>query len=557
MSAFDISYELINNISNELNIAMKNYLKNKINSKKNKCNYVYNNNISTKYKKENFKNLSYNNTSQNSVSTEKNSFYKNNNNKEHNITMRKNNISKKNRNKCNSYDKSLNRMNFLFENFCFEIDEGINKKQYYDKKNINENKPYKNLNNLYYKRLTLVNNNIINSNEGEKDNKDVMNEFIIKEFVNEIFTHYFSRKLNPLITFNDYNKTKQQSNTYIIYNKKQKIKYYNEIIKNKTINDNQKTISYSKKNTSNNINIIKQIFRIDYIITTGIIKGKDRINQDSYFIKENQSLKYKNKEILYTLIGVCDGHGCNGSSISNYISLTLPNELISNFNLTENLNLYKENNILKSTIEKSYSNIIKKLFSIQNFDFSLSGSTNCTLIITNKTIISINIGNSRAILGRLNKKINKIFPIELTKDHNLNIKSEKERILKMGGRIDNLIDSNGKKIGPLRVFKNNFNIPGLAITRSIGDKIANEIGVINNPEIKYFNICNEDKFIFIGTDGIFEFISNEECVKIINEFYRFNDTQGALKHLNSVAKNRWIKNEGIVDDITGLLVFFK
>ena len=49
-------------------------------------------------------------------------------------------------------------------------------------------------------------------------------------------------------------------------------------------------------------------------------------------------------------------------------------------------------------------------------------------------------------------------------------------------------------------------------------------------------------------------ISNEECVKIINEFYRFNDTQGALKELNSIAKRRWIQNEGIVDDITAIIL---
>ncbi len=553
------SFELIKNISNQLNIAMNKYLKNKTNVKSRNCNNFCNNVIMSKNKKElHFKNLSCDNTRQNSVRTEKNSFYKNNETKKYNIMMNKINSQKKIKNKSNSNDKSLDRTNFLFENFCFEIDEGINRTKYYGKKNINENKlTLQNLNNLYYKRFTSVNNDIINSYERENDNKDDINELIIKEFVNEIFTQYYSRKLNPLITCNDYYNPKQLSNTYIKYNRKQKLKYYKEIINNKKKNNKQKTISYSINNISNNINVNKQIFRIDYIISTGVMKGKDRVNQDSYFIKENQTLKYKNNPIFYTLIGVCDGHGNNGSSISNYISLILPNQLISNFNLTENLNLYEENNLLISAIEKSYSNLIKKLFSFQNFDFSLSGSTNCTLIITNKSIISINIGNSRAILGRLNKKINKIIPIELTKDHNLNIKSEKERILKMGGRIDKLIDSNGKKIGPLRSFKNNFNIPGLVITRSIGDKIANEIGVINNPEIKYFNLCNEDKFIFVGTDGIFEFISNEECVKIINEFYRFNDTQGALKELNSIAKRRWIQNEGIVDDITGLLVFFK
>ena len=549
MSSFDVSYELINNISNQLNIAMKNYLENKVNHKSRNCNNFFNSKNTKKNKKEHFRNLSYDNTRQNSVRSEKNSFYKITNIKEHNISINKNNIHKKKINKYNSYDKSSQRINFLFDNFCFEIDEGIKKKKYYYKKKKNDDK--QDLNNIYYKRLSFLDNNIMKLNE---DNKEDINELIIKDFVNDIFTHYFSRKLNPLITFND---NYIKSNTNIISKKKEKIKDNNEITNNKSNNNNLKKLSYSIKNISNYINVIKTISRIDYISTTGIIIGKDRKNQDSYFIKENQILKYKNNKIQYTLLGVCDGHGNNGSSISNYISLYLPNELISNFNLTENLNLYEENNILFSTIEKSYSNIINKLFSIQNFDFSLSGSTSCTLIITNKTIISINIGNSRSILGRINKKINKIIPIELTKDHNLNIKSEKERILKMGGRIDKLIDSKGKKIGPLRLFKNNFNIPGLVITRSIGDKIANEIGVINNPEIKFFNLCNEDKFIFISTDGIFEFISNEECVKIINEFYRFNDTQGALKELNSIAKRRWIQNEGIVDDITGLLVFFK
>jgi len=61
----------------------------------------------------------------------------------------------------------------------------------------------------------------------------------------------------------------------------------------------------------------------------------------------------------------------------------------------------------------------------------------------------------------------------------------------------------------------NENIPGLAMSRSFGDHAAAEVGVISEPEILEMNLIEDDKFIVIASDGVWEFLSNDEVVRII------------------------------------------
>ena len=65
---------------------------------------------------------------------------------------------------------------------------------------------------------------------------------------------------------------------------------------------------------------------------------------------------------------------------------------------------------------------------------------------------------------------------------------EAERIIRSGGRIDSFRDQFGNALGPLRVWLKKENIPGLAMSRSIGDNIATSAGVIWEPEIFEFNL---------------------------------------------------------------------
>ena len=76
-------------------------------------------------------------------------------------------------------------------------------------------------------------------------------------------------------------------------------------------------------------------------------------------------------------------------------------------------------------------------------------------------------------------------------------------------------------MGPLRVWHLNENIPGLAMSRSFGDGAAAEVGVIADPEILEMNLTEADKFIVIASDGVWEFLTNEEVVNIVMPHYLF------------------------------------
>ena len=56
--------------------------------------------------------------------------------------------------------------------------------------------------------------------------------------------------------------------------------------------------------------------------------------------------------------------------------------------------------------------------------------------------------------------------------------NEKERILKLGGTVDQMLDINGMRGGPQRVWAKNKNFPGLAMSRSLGDYQGKKCGMI-------------------------------------------------------------------------------
>ena len=114
-------------------------------------------------------------------------------------------------------------------------------------------------------------------------------------------------------------------------------------------------------------------------------------------------------------------------------------------------------------------------------DTSFSGSTLISLLIEDNTVISTNVGDSRAILARRND--NSWTPINLSFDHKPDLPLERERISKLGGIIEPCKDEQGRPLGPLRVWHSNGNKNscGIAMTRSIGDKVAKIVGVTWEP----------------------------------------------------------------------------
>ena len=68
------------------------------------------------------------------------------------------------------------------------------------------------------------------------------------------------------------------------------------------------------------------------------------------------------------------------------------------------------------------------------------------------------------------------------------------------------------------MFLRGKDYPGLNMSRSIGDLLANSVGVLNVPDVKEYKIGADDLFLLVCSDGIWEFMSNKE---VIDEIYRF------------------------------------
>lgn len=134
-----------------------------------------------------------------------------------------------------------------------------------------------------------------------------------------------------------------------------------------------------------------------------------------------------------------------------------------------------------------------------------------TLIVGNK-IFCANVGDSRAVLARKPQGGKKWIAEGLSNDHKPDLPKEKARIEKAGGRVEPLLDEYDNAFGPPRVWLKDEDIPGLAMSRSIGDQVAARVGVTAEPEIIETTFGPDDKYILLASDGIWEFISNEEVL---------------------------------------------
>ena len=61
----------------------------------------------------------------------------------------------------------------------------------------------------------------------------------------------------------------------------------------------------------------------------------------------------------------------------------------------------------------------------------------------------------------------------------------------------------------------------------------------------------------IASDGIWEFLTNQEVVEMVYPYYENNDAEGAADELVKEAHNRWVEEDDIIDDITCIVVFLE
>uniref|UniRef100_A0A0A9YEF2 PPM-type phosphatase domain-containing protein n=1 Tax=Lygus hesperus TaxID=30085 RepID=A0A0A9YEF2_LYGHE len=92
------------------------------------------------------------------------------------------------------------------------------------------------------------------------------------------------------------------------------------------------------------------------------------------------------------------------------------------------------------------------------------------------------------------------------------------------------------------------------MSRSIGDEISQKVGVISIPEITEHTIDSNDIFAIWASDGVWEFLSNEDAVYVVLQ--NLHSIVDATHKLVNISNNLWRQNEEVVDDITCVIVQF-
>eukprot|EP00344_Euplotes_crassus_P005297 CAMPEP_0197006712 /NCGR_PEP_ID=MMETSP1380-20130617/36638_1 /TAXON_ID=5936 /ORGANISM="Euplotes crassus, Strain CT5" /LENGTH=712 /DNA_ID=CAMNT_0042426415 /DNA_START=245 /DNA_END=2383 /DNA_ORIENTATION=+ len=340
---------------------------------------------------------------------------------------------------------------------------------------------------------------------------------------------------------------------------------------------------------------------------TGMIPEKpDKQNQDIYFINKDFA-NIKNNWFF----GVCDGHGVNGHFASDHVKQYLPQniELLDYMLMMqkhkesqktpeerkdstsgffeddeENLATY----LLSKDHKKKYTVISEGFiktalrYPTERIQCRLLRNDCCHCDALRQAAYLSNLGDSRAVLGSIRTKEEaetiqsnttevKMESVagpdktgkkmwvstSLSLDHKPDRADEFKRIMESQGRVDPFREENGEPVGPARVWLRDANVPGLAMSRSIGDLVASSVGVIPEPEFFELVLSEPDKFIVIASDGVWEFIENDECVRLVAPYWENNDPQGACKKLTDLSVEHWKREDEVIDDITVMVIFLK
>ena len=469
------------------------------------------------------------------------------------------------------------------------FNEIVPNKNFTDKKYSEKNKLNKN-NSLMNKNLSnnknnidITSNNFIHTIQTTKENSS--HPQYLDNNSSYFSKHNSKNKFNDNSTNNQKQKSRRLSD-FSKYESRPSMQVYNSNMKNDE-NDNEEEWDHAqymgirkttydpglrqrKKKNKNLVNLLKNTFLNSEFSQNTYIKscesitvpgkkenGNKKVNQDSYIIERNI-----NGILNFNIFGVLDGHGEYGHYASQFVSRYVISH-IKNHPVIKKCDEPKE--IYQKLTLNGYQ-IIANIFTDadvqiqkEKFDVQNSGTTCIIVIQLEEKIICANTGDSRAIMiydtnysdNLINTKI-----YNLSYDCKPELPNECQRIYECGGCVERAVDENEQEGGPYRVWVYGEDYPGLAMSRSIGDLDAKKIGVIPNPQIVEYTLDSNSKYMLIASDGIWEFITNEEAMKIGNKFYLRNDATGLCNELYRESVNYWLKEDCIIDDITLIVVFF-
>ncbi|KAJ1414335.1 hypothetical protein SESBI_18874 [Sesbania bispinosa] len=145
---------------------------------------------------------------------------------------------------------------------------------------------------------------------------------------------------------------------------------------------------------------------------------------------------------------------------------------------------------------------------------SSCGTTALTALILGRHLLVANAGDCRAVLCKRG------VAVDMSQDHRPSYLPERRRVEELGGFIDD---------GYLNGY--------LSVTRALGDwdlkfPLGSASPLIAEPDVQVVTLTEDDEFLIIGCDGIWDVMSSQDAVSLVRRgLRRHNDPQQCAREL--------------------------
>uniref|UniRef100_A0A0D6QX71 protein-serine/threonine phosphatase n=1 Tax=Araucaria cunninghamii TaxID=56994 RepID=A0A0D6QX71_ARACU len=235
----------------------------------------------------------------------------------------------------------------------------------------------------------------------------------------------------------------------------------------------------------------------------------------------------------WALYGVFDGHG--GKHAAHYVSDKLPSLIARDAHFPSEV---------EKAVRRAFLHTDTAFAEACLHDTGLSsGTTALVAMVIERYLLVANAGDCRAVLSRRGKVI------EMSRDHKPGCSRERKRIEASGGYVEGYAD-------------NEYLNGQLTVTRALGDwhmegMKSNSIGgggpLSAEPELKRITLTEEDEFIIIACDGLWDVFRSENAVDFARKkLQEHNDPLVCCKELIDEALKR-----KAADNLTVVVVCFQ
>ncbi|MCF8030838.1 MAG: protein phosphatase 2C domain-containing protein [Desulfohalobiaceae bacterium] len=145
----------------------------------------------------------------------------------------------------------------------------------------------------------------------------------------------------------------------------------------------------------------------------------------------------------------------------------------------------------------------------QELSHQTSGTTAVTLYLRDGELVAANAGDARLVV------VDSGSVRQITRDHRVEDPGERERIESCGGIIS----------GPYVLCGGG----GLMPTRSLGDEYFKPVGIIATPDTATERLGEDDRWLVVACDGLFDVMDNQEVAAIVNQTDSAREAADALR----------------------------